>query len=142
MNFFHIVTAAESLGNIKQPVVVNQIKGFFQFFIGKFSESAVIQTVNILLQGTQRLHQGALKVCADTHNFARGFHLGCQCPFGADKFIKRPLRNFDNTVVQRRLKTGIGLSGHRIFNLIQRITEGNLRGNLGNRITGCFGSQS
>ena len=47
------------------------------------------------------------------------------CSLCHNKFIKRPLWNFDNTVVKRRLKACHGLSGDCIWNLIQRIAERN-----------------
>ena len=95
----------------------------------------------MLFQRTDSLHQGALKVIADTHNLAGSFHLCGQGTFGTDKFIKGQTRDLDNTVVQHRLKAGIGLAGDGIRDLIQSVTQSDLGCHLGDGITGSLGSK-
>ena len=90
----------------------------------------------MLLEGPDRLHKRPLKIRADAHNLSRRLHLGRKRSLGIDKFIKRKPWNFHDTVVERGLKAGKSLAGHRVWDLIQRIAEGDLRRHLGNRIPG------
>ncbi len=83
-------------------------------------------------------HDGFLKGGADGHNFAGGFHLCAKSPLGVDEFVKRPFREFDDHIVQSRLEAGAGLAGDGVFNFTERIADGNLCGDLGNRVAGGF----
>ena len=95
----------------------------------------------MLLQGTDRLHDRALKVGADTHYLAGGLHLGAQAMAGANELIKGKTGHLYNHVVQHGLKAGIGLFCHRVFNFIQRIAKGDLCRHLGDGIARCLGGQ-
>ena len=95
----------------------------------------------MLLQGTDGLHEGTFKAVADTHNLSGSLHLCGQCPFGGDKLVKRKAGQLHHAVIQGGFKAGICLSGYGIFNLIQRIAQGYLGRNLGNRITGSLACQ-
>ena len=95
----------------------------------------------MLLQRTERLHERALEISADTHNLARCLHLGSQMTGCGDKFIERKTRHLHNAVVKGRLKAGIGLSCDCVLDLIQVVSQSNLGGNLGDRITGSLRRQ-
>ena len=92
------------------------------------------QTVYMLLQGTNGFHQSTFKIGTDAHNLSGCLHLSSQSTFCADKFIKGQTGHFYHTVVQHRLKAGIGLFCNSVLNLIQSIAQSNLCSNLGNRI--------
>ena len=100
-----------------------------------------LQAVHVLLQGADGFHQAALKVVADTHDLAGRFHLSRQIPLGSDKLIEGQSGHLYHTVIQHGFKAGVGLSSNRIFNLIQRVAQGNLRRHLGDGIAGCLGSK-
>ena len=96
----------------------------------------------MLLKRTDRFHQRALKVIADTHDLTGCLHLRRQCSLGADEFIKWQTREFDYNIVEHRFKAGICLLGDRILDLIQRVAQRDLCRNLCDRVTCGLGRQS
>ena len=97
--------------------------------------------VQTQLGGGNRLHHGVFKAVADRHNLAGRHHLGTQRLVGVDELVKRPFGVFYNDVVQRRLKAGAGFAGDIVGDLVQRVAEGDLGGNLGDGIARCLGCQ-
>ncbi len=94
----------------------------------------------MLFERADRLHERPLKVRTDAHDLSCRFHLCRQCPLRRDKFVKRKPWHLDNTVVERRLKACVGLACDGIFDLVERVAECDLCGNLGDRIAcrlGC-----
>ena len=61
---------------------------------------------------------------------------------GCNKFIKRPAREFQYYIINRRLEAGSCLFRYSILNLVQIITDSYFTGNLCDRVTGSFRSQS
>ncbi len=92
----------------------------------------------MLLQRTNRLHQGPFKILADAHDLSCGLHLGSQCTLCRNKFVKGKPWQLDNTVIQRRFKTGVGLARNGIFDLIQRIAKGNFSRHFCDGISRCL----
>ena len=84
----------------------------------------------MLLQRADSLHERALKIGADTHHLAGGLHLGAQGTLCAYELVKGQARHLDHTVVQHRLKAGVGLLGNRILNLVQGIAKAILAATL------------
>ena len=95
----------------------------------------------MLLQGTDRLHQAALEVRADTHDLTGRLHLGSQLMARADEFIERKSRHLDNDVVKHRLETCVCFLCNGILDLIQCIAESDLRSNLCDRVSCRLGSK-
>ena len=95
----------------------------------------------MLLQRTDCLHEGALEIGADAHNFTGCLHLGGQSSLCGDELIERQSGHLDNTVVQSRFKARIGLAGNGILDFVQCIAQCDLCRNLGNGITGCLTCQ-
>ena len=58
-----------------------------------------------------------------------------------DEFIKRPLRDFHDAVVERRLKAGVGFFRDRVLNLVERIAQRDFGSDLRDRVTRRFRSQ-
>ena len=131
----------DSLRNLPDPAVVYHLKLFQQIFSLQMGEIIRHQAVHMLLQGTDSLHERPFKIIADTHNLAGSLHLSSQRPFCADKFIKRKPRNFHHAVIQHRLEACISLLCHCVFNLIQRISQGDLCRHLGDGVARGLGSQ-
>ena len=100
-----------------------------------------VHGIHAKLSRTNCLHDGFFKSRTNCHNFTGCLHLCAKGALCIDKLIKRPLRILDNNIVQCRLKACVGLTSYLINDLIQRITNGNSRCNLCNRITSCLGSQ-
>jgi len=84
--------------------------------------------------------EGFLKGPANRHSFAHRLHGSGQTIFGIREFLKGPSGHLDHTVINGRFKRGKGLAGNVVGNLIQRITNGEFGGYLGNgksRGLGC-----
>ena len=135
MDFIIRCPFADQLSDNINSAVIDDTYAFQQFLFGTVGISSGVEAVQMLLQRTDRFHQSPLKVRTDTHNLSGRFHLGCQCTFRLNKFIKWQARDLDYTIIQCRLKTCIGLSGDRIWNFIQCIAECNLCCHLGDRIS-------
>ena len=127
---------ADRLRNHVDSLVIHNLHALQQFFHRKPGKVIAPQTVHMLLQGTDRLHQRPLKVVADAHHFARGLHLRRQSTLRRDKLIERQSRYLHYTVVKGRLKAGVSLARDGVFDLVQRIAERNLCRHLGDRIPG------
>ena len=123
------------------PAVVHHCQLLQQSVMIQMAEIIGHEAVHMLLQRTDRFHQTAFKVVADAHDFSGRLHLRSQRSLGADKLIERQTRHLNHTIIQHRLKACHRLSGDRIFDLIQRISDGDLRRHLRDRITGRLGGQ-
>ena len=132
---------AQRLGNSPDPHIIHFIEVIYQLRIGKLCKIIGQKAVYMLLQGADGLHQGALKVGADTHNLARCLHLGSQSTLSADKLIKWKSRHLYYAVVQHRFKACVGFLCNGIFDLIQSIAQSNLCSHLCDRISCRLGSQ-
>ena len=126
--------------NGEQPVVVHPAE--------PLPDGGVILRVLFAVQAVQPhfrapdgLHQRHFKAGCNGHDLAGGLHLGSQLPAGIGKLVKGPLGHFHHDVVQRRLKAGAGLAGNVVFDLVQRVAQRDLRGDLGDGITGGLGGQ-
>ena len=131
----------QRLGDHKDPLVVHHGQALQQFFSGQRREIIAPQTVHMLLQGADSLHQRPLKIVADAHDLAGGFHLRGQRALRRDKLIKRKPRNLHHTVIQRWLKAGVGLACDGIFDLVQGIAQRDLGRHLGDGIPRGLGGQ-
>ena len=116
-------------------LVIDILKLFMKLFVIESREVIAHEAVDMLLERTDCLHQSALEVRADAHHFAGRLHLCGQTPLCRDEFVKRKPRHLHHTVVQHRLKAGIGFPGNRIPNLIQRVPESDLGSNLRDRVS-------
>ena len=94
------------------------------------------------LRAADGLHQGGLKGVGDGHDLAGGLHLGAQASgWRRANLSKGHLRELDHHIVHRRLKAGEGLAGHVVFDLVQRVAQGDLGGDLGDGIARGLGGQ-
>ena len=90
------------------------------------------------LAGVERAHalqQRFFESAADGHHFADRFHLRAQALVGAGKFFELPLRNLHDHVIERRLKAGRRLARDVVGNLVERVADGQLGGDLRDRET-------
>ena len=126
---------SDSLRNQINPAVIHDLHALDQFLLTQRRKIIGLQTVYMLLQRTDGLHQCALKVVANTHDLSSGLHLRRQRVFCSDKFIERQTRNLNHTVIQHWLEAGIGLSGNGVFNLIQCVAQRDLRSHLCDRVS-------
>ena len=86
------------------------------------------------LERAQRLLQAFRKGAADRHRLADRFHRGGQHRLGAGKFLERKARNFGDDVIDGRLERGRRrAAGDVVGDLVERVADGELGGDLGNR---------
>ena len=85
------------------------------------------------IERADTLHQSLLEGTADGHHLADRLHLRAEVFVSSGEFLELPLGNFDHDVVERRLEAGRRLAGNIVRNLVERVTDGELRGNFCNR---------
>ena len=88
------------------------------------------------LAGLQRAHglqQRLLEGAADGHHFADRLHLRAERFVGAGEFLELPLGNLDDDVVERRLEAGRRLARDVVGDLVERVADGELGRDLGDR---------
>ncbi len=125
----------------KKAFIITFCEQLFYLQIGQFLQLGQMETVQGNLCSPHRFHDALFKAGADRHYFSGGLHLRSQRTLGINKFIKWPFRQFYNYIIKRRFKAGIGFPGYGVFDLIKGITNRDLGRHLGDRITGCLGSQ-
>src|SRR5262245_54346799 len=88
-----------------------------------------------------RLEKSFFECPADRHHFADGLHLRSKRRIGVRKFFECPFGNFDNDVIEHRLERGGSFLRDIVWDLVQRVADGQLRCNLCNGKTGSLRSQ-
>jgi len=83
------------------------------------------------LEGAQTLLEGFLEGPADGHGLAHGLHLRGECPVGAGELLECPPRDLHDAVVDGRLEGSRGLAGDVVPDLVERVADSQLRGDLG-----------
>ena len=131
-----IQSLAQSFGDDPDPLIVHLFQALLQLLRGQSGKIIASQTVHMLLQRTDGLHQRSFKAGADTHHLTGRLHLGGEGSLGGDEFIEGQTGHFHHAIVKRGLKAGIGLSCDRVFDLVQGIAQGDLCRHLGDGIAG------
>ena len=87
-------------------------------------------------KGAPCLHQRFLKGAAHGHDFADGLHLRAQRVVGAGKFFELPLGDFDDYIIDGGFKAGGRFARDVVGDLVERVADGELGGDLGDREAG------
>ena len=87
---------------------------------------------------TQSFEQRFLERAADRHHFADRLHLRAEHVFRFAKLFEVPLRNLGDDVIDRRLERRRSFARDVVGNLVERVTDGEFRGDLRDRKTGRF----
>ncbi len=85
------------------------------------------------LERSEPLEEALLERPADGHDLAHRLHLGRERRVGLGELLERPARNLDDHVVDRRLERRRSQAGDVVGNLVQVITQRELRGDLRDR---------
>ena len=96
---------------------------------------APVEARPALLERTQRLLQGCRVVAADRHRLADRLHGGCQRGVGRGELLEVEARDLHDDVVERRLEARGRDLGDVVRDLIQPVSESELRGDLRDRKT-------
>ena len=94
------------------------------------------QAAGAELERVERLHEGFLERPPDRHHFSDRLHLCRQRAVGAGELLERPARHLDDDVVDGRLEGRRREPGDVVGDLVERVAEGELGGNLRDRESG------
>ena len=106
--------AAERLTDREDALEIAGLYLFDNFCVAQLGNQRHIQRIYLHFDGADSLHHAALKAVGNRHNLAGRLHLGAQRFICVYEFIKRPARELDNAVVQRRLEASGGLAGNGV----------------------------
>ena len=102
----------------------------------------LVHAVDADLQPAQGFLEGFLEGSADRHDLADRLHLRTQARIGRREFLEGKTRHLDDDIVDRRLeRSGRLAAGDFVLQLIERITDGQFGGNLGDGEAGGLGRQ-
>src|SRR5580700_1213237 len=93
-------------------------------------------------EAAHALAERLFKRSADGHHFADAFHLGAEDGLRAGEFFELPAGNFDDYVIDGRFKTGGRFAGDVVLDFVQKIADGELRGDFGDGKSCGFGRES
>ena len=80
----------------EDAAVVDDREGIFHLFVGKLLKFRQGQGVEPQFDAADGFHDALLKGSADTHDFARGFHLGAQSALGVNELVEGPFGELDD----------------------------------------------
>ena len=142
---------AHGVGQVPEPVRMrclqrgsdlrNQLLAIGAFRNAVIEPAQRHQSVPVRLQGTERLVQGLLESPSDGHGFADGFHLRGQGRVGAGKFFEGEARDLEDHVIDRGLKRRFRYAGDVVGDLVERVADGQLGGDLCDGEAGGFRGQ-
>ncbi len=102
----------------------------------------LVQPVDADLQAAQRLLERLLEGAAHRHHLAHRLHLRGQVAVGLREFLEGKARHLGDHVVDRRLERRRGLAtGDLVLQLVQRVADRQLGGDLGDREAGGLRGQ-
>ena len=92
-------------------------------------------------QRAEGLLEGLLEGTPDGHRFTDGLHSGRERGVGADKLLESETRDFRDDVVDGRLEAGRGRLRDIVLELVERVANGELGGDLSDREPGRLGGE-
>ena len=88
------------------------------------------------LARAQRLPERLAEGAADAHRLADRLHLRAERAVGARELLEREARELDDDVVERRLEAGRRRLRQVVRDLVERVADRELRGDLRDRVAG------
>ena len=82
--------------------------------------------------------QGALEGAVDRHHLAGRLHLRAERAVAEGELVERPARNLDDDVVERGFERGRRLLRDGVRDLVERLADGDLRGDPRDRVSGAL----
>ncbi len=141
MDFGHVHAHAHRLRHLEDAVGRRRADRSAQHIpvvaLAEALDLDLVQTVQAGLQRTQRLLQGFAERAPDRHGFADRLHRGREHRLRAREFLEGEARNLGDDIVDRRLEGRRGQApGDVVGDLVQRVADGELGRDLGDRETG------
>ena len=85
-------------------------------------------------EAADRLDERLEERAADAHRLADRLHLRAERRVGARELLEREARDLDDDVVERRLEARGRRAGQVVRDLVERVADGELRGDFRNRV--------
>jgi len=95
-----------------------------------------VERRGLVLQAPQRLVERLGEVAADRHRLADRLHVRGQRRVGGWELLEREPRHLHDDVVERRLEGRRGLLRDVVGDLVERVADGDLGGDLRDRVAG------
>ncbi len=95
-----------------------------------------VETMAALLERTECLLHRLGEGSADGHDFTHRLHRRTEHPAGARELLERPARNLGDDIIDRRFEAGRGLLRDVVGDLVERVADRELGGDLGDREAG------
>ena len=131
---------AESIRHVEKPVGAGRLQLIRQLvarLVGQRLRQARGQTIQPRFQPAQRLLQRLLEGAPDGHHLAHGLHLGREAIVRGRELLESEAWDLRDHVVDRRLERGgRPASGDVVLQLIERVANSELRGDLRDREAG------
>ena len=128
--------APERLRDDEGALGVDLVQPRLDFLVRQRLERGHDEAVHAHFQRAHGLEHGLLEAGADGHDLAGGLHLRADVLVGVDELVKRPARELEHDVVERRLGAGVGLSGHAVDDLVEVVAQRDAGGHLGDGVAG------
>ncbi len=104
-------------------------------------ERAADRRLGVELAAAHRLGERLLEGAPDRHRLADGLHVRAQPGVDAGELLERKARPLHHDVVDRRLERGRRQARDVVVDLLQRVADGQARGDLRDRKARCLGGQ-
>ena len=104
--------------------------------VGKVERSPGRLRARVQLAGAARLQERLAERAADAHRLSDRLHLRAECRVRAGELLEGKPRELDDHVVEGRLEACGCRAGQIVRDLVERVADRELRGDLGDRIAG------
>ena len=146
VDFFERGAEADRLRHHAQPVGRGQAErgadGVLVLAMAEAGDLDLVEAGEAGFEPAQRLLQQFLEGSADRHDLADRLHRGGQHRLRARELLEGEARDLGDDVVDRRLEGGgRGAAGDVVLQLVQRVADRELGGDLGDREAGGLGGE-
>ena len=139
MDLINGITGTECFGDDKDTTVCRFVQSLFDVWNDQLF--VFHKPVHSLSDHAQSLLQSLFEGTANGHDLSDRLHAGAQFTGYSVEFTQVPTRDLADYIIQGRLKEGTGGFGNGVLQIEQAVTQSQLGGYEGQRITGCLGSQ-
>ena len=144
MNLLEGPTLIQGVTQIPEPGGVGGAEKIGELILGNWrGAGAEIKPTLLALEveGAKGLHEGFAKGAADAHGLADAFHGGGQDGFGSREFLESKTGNFGDHIIEGGFEGGRGFPGDIVLELVEGVSNGELRGDFGDGKPGGFGGE-
>ena len=127
--------------DVIQPAVRRRLEILQQFIDRHVRVRGGPKSRSAGLQRAHHLSERLDEVAAQRHRLTDGLHGRGQCRVSAGELLKGKPRRLHDDVVERGLKAGRGFLGDVVEDLVERVADRELGGDLGDREAGRFRCQ-